>query len=58
MGWIKDSTGGFSAGLLCLAGAGLVGAGAALVLHHNPALELPDMSALNGPHEDGEVVRL
>ncbi len=25
MGWIKDSTGGFGAGLLCLGGAGLVG---------------------------------
>jgi MFS transporter, ACS family, tartrate transporter len=58
MGWIKDSTGGFGAGLLCLAGAGLVGAGAALILHHNPALETPDLSALGGPHEDGEVVRL
>ncbi|WP_042302410.1 MFS transporter [Paraburkholderia kururiensis] len=39
MGWIKDSTGGFGAGLLCLAGAGLVGAAAALLLHHNRALE-------------------
>ncbi|XUW89928.1 MFS transporter [Burkholderia sp. M6-3] len=39
MGWIKDSTGGFGAGLLCLAGAGLVGAAAALLLHHDPALE-------------------
>ncbi|WP_027798686.1 MFS transporter [Paraburkholderia dilworthii] len=39
MGWIKDSTGGFGAGLLCLAGAGLVGAAAALLLHHDPSLE-------------------
>jgi len=39
MGWIKDSTGSFSLGLLCLAGAGLVGAGAALLLHHDPSLE-------------------
>lgn len=39
MGWVKDSTGSFSAGLLCLAGAGLVGAAAALLLHHDAALE-------------------
>jgi cyanate permease len=39
MGWIKDSTGGFGAGLLCLAGAGLVGAAAALLLHHDASLE-------------------
>jgi len=39
MGWIKDSTGGFGAGLLCLAGAGLVGAAAALLLHHDVSLE-------------------
>ncbi|CDY77341.1 Nitrate/nitrite transporter [Caballeronia glathei] len=39
MGWIKDSTGGFGAGLLCLAGAGLVGVAAVLLLHHDPALE-------------------
>lgn len=58
MGWIKDSTGGFGAGLLCLALAGLVGAGAALVLHHNPALETPDLPAPGGHPEDGEVVRL
>jgi D-galactonate transporter len=39
MGWIKDSTGGFGAGLLCLAGAGLVGMAAALLLHHDTSLE-------------------
>jgi MFS transporter, ACS family, tartrate transporter len=39
MGWIKDSTGGFGAGLLCLAGAGMVGVAAVLLLHHDPALE-------------------
>jgi MFS transporter, ACS family, tartrate transporter len=39
MGWIKDSTGGFGAGLLCLAGAGLVGVAAVLLLHHDSALE-------------------
>jgi MFS family permease len=40
MGWIKDSTGSFSLGLLTLAAAGLVGAIAALLLHHDPALEV------------------
>jgi ACS family tartrate transporter-like MFS transporter len=39
MGWIKDSTGSFGAGLLCLAGAGLVGVAAVLLLHHDSALE-------------------
>ncbi|MEM5385125.1 MFS transporter [Paraburkholderia phymatum] len=39
MGWIKDSTGGFGAGLLCLAGAGLIGVAAVLLLHHDPSLE-------------------
>jgi MFS transporter, ACS family, tartrate transporter len=39
MGWIKDSTGGFGAGLLCLAGAGMVGVAAVLLLHHDKALE-------------------
>lgn len=56
MGWIKDSTGGFGAGLICLAGAGLVGMAAALLLHHDRALEV----ALNGEmdaHEEGSVVR-
>ena len=46
MGWIKDSTGGFGAGLLCLSGAGLVGVAAVLLLHHDTSLEascsLPD----------------
>ncbi|MFM0097610.1 MFS transporter [Paraburkholderia nemoris] len=49
MGWIKDSTGGFGAGLLCLSGAGLVGVAAVLLLHHDTALEascsLPDSGA-------------
>ncbi|MEX3964541.1 MFS transporter [Paraburkholderia sp. EG286B] len=57
MGWIKDSTGGFGAGLLCLAGAGLVGAGAALVLHHNPALETLDDAPRTETHGEGGVVR-
>ncbi|SAL09730.1 MFS transporter [Caballeronia telluris] len=39
MGWIKDSTGSFGAGLLCLSGAGLVGVAAVLLLHHDTALE-------------------
>lgn len=39
MGWIKDSTGGFGAGLLCLAGAGIVGVAAVLLLHHDASLE-------------------
>ncbi|GAB5097302.1 MFS transporter [Caballeronia sp. LP006] len=46
MGWIKDSTGGFGAGLLCLAGAGMVGVAAVLLLHHDPALESID------PHDE------
>ncbi|WP_345814122.1 MFS transporter [Paraburkholderia sp. PREW-6R] len=50
MGWIKDSTGGFGAGLLCLSGAGLVGMGAVLLLRHDRSLEtaagqLPDEGA-------------
>jgi D-galactonate transporter len=49
MGWIKDSTGGFGAGLLCLSGAGLVGVAAVLLLHHDASLEascsLPDPGA-------------
>ncbi|SPB13701.1 membrane protein [Caballeronia novacaledonica] len=51
MGWIKDSTGGFGAGLLCLAGAGMVGVAAVLLLHHDSALE-----TISGAHdiEDGE----
>jgi len=39
MGWIKDSTGSFAAGLLCLAGAGLVGVAVVLLLRHDTALE-------------------
>ncbi|NKJ46741.1 MFS transporter [Burkholderia sp. SG-MS1] len=53
MGWIKDSTGGFGAGLLCLSGAGLVGVAAVLLLHHDASLEasasgLPDPRAAGG----------
>ena len=39
MGWIKDSTGSFAAGLLCLSGAGLIGVAAVLLLRHDTALE-------------------
>ncbi|GJH09901.1 MFS transporter [Caballeronia sp. EK] len=51
MGWIKDSTGGFGAGLLCLAGAGMVGVAAVLLLHHDSSME-----TISGAHdiEDGE----
>jgi MFS transporter, ACS family, tartrate transporter len=52
MGWIKDSTGGFGAGLLCLSGAGLVGMAAVLLLHHDPSLEassgMPDPATAGG----------
>ncbi|MFM0337154.1 MFS transporter [Paraburkholderia fungorum] len=48
MGWIKDSTGGFGAGLLCLSGAGLVGVAAVLLLHHDASLE----ASSSLPHPD------
>ncbi|BBU33216.1 MFS transporter (plasmid) [Burkholderia sp. THE68] len=52
MGWIKDSTGGFGAGLLCLAGAGMVGVAAVLLLHHDASME-----TISGAHDgdSGEV---
>ncbi|HEX6841293.1 MAG TPA: MFS transporter [Stellaceae bacterium] len=40
MGWLKDATGGFTAGLLTLAGAALIAAGIVLALHHDRKLEL------------------
>ncbi|MFM0523202.1 MULTISPECIES: MFS transporter [Caballeronia] len=46
MGWIKDSTGGFGAGLLCLAGAGMVGVAAVLLLHHDSSME-----TISGAHD-------
>jgi MFS transporter, ACS family, tartrate transporter len=46
MGWIKDSTGSFGAGLLCLSGAGMVGVAAVLLLHHDSALE-----TISGAHD-------
>ncbi|SIO67189.1 MFS transporter [Paraburkholderia phenazinium] len=56
MGWIKDSTGGFGAGLLCLSGAGLVGVAAVLLLHHDTALEnAPDTVAGPAVGPGGEV---
>jgi D-galactonate transporter len=56
MGWIKDSTGSFGAGLLCLSGAGLVGMAAALLLHHDRALEERMRSSeLKAPAEEGII---
>ena len=40
MGWLKDATGAYTAGLLTIAGTGLVGAGIVLALHHDTKLEL------------------
>ncbi|MCK8784027.1 MFS transporter [Roseomonas sp. NAR14] len=39
MGWIKDRTGSFDLGLLCLAAAGLVGMAIVLLLRHDAHLE-------------------
>jgi len=57
MGWIKDSTGGFGAGLLCLAGAGLVGVAAVLLLHHDTSLETMHGSPHAQPPEGAGVAR-
>lgn len=57
MGWIKDNTGGFGAGLLCLAGAGLIGVAAVLLLDHDTALEASMGSAEANPAGSGSVVR-
>ncbi|WGS48099.1 MFS transporter [Paraburkholderia sp. D15] len=57
MGWIKDSTGGFGAGLLCLSGAGLVGVAAVLLLHHDASLEAASGRAGPGAAGEPEVVR-
>jgi MFS transporter, ACS family, tartrate transporter len=48
MGWIRDSTGSFGAGLLCLAGAGLVSVATVLLLHHDTALESAPMAPRTG----------
>jgi nitrate/nitrite transporter NarK len=40
MGWLKDTTGAYTAGLLTIAATALVGAGIVLILHHDPKLEL------------------
>jgi MFS transporter, ACS family, tartrate transporter len=46
MGWLKDVTGDFTAGLVCLALAAAIGAVAVLLLRVNPALErAPQVSA-------------
>jgi ACS family tartrate transporter-like MFS transporter len=55
MGWIKDSTGGFGAGLLCLAGAGLVGVAAVLLLHHDTTLEHAPDARMDPIGTSGEV---
>jgi len=39
MGWLKDTTGSFTAGLVCLAVAAAIGAVAVMLLRVNPALE-------------------
>ena len=39
MGWIKDATGGFTGGLLLIAGLAVLAAGIVLALGHEPALE-------------------
>ena len=39
MGWIRDQTGSYTGGLLCLAGAGLVGLVVVLALRVDPGLE-------------------
>jgi ACS family tartrate transporter-like MFS transporter len=57
MGWIKDSTGSFGAGLLCLSGAGLMGVAAVLLLHHDSALEVTSSPLDPNATEHGSVVR-
>jgi MFS transporter, ACS family, tartrate transporter len=44
VGWIKDSTGSFSAGLICLSVAGLVGVVTVLLLRHDTVLEKAPMA--------------
>jgi len=39
MGWLKNTTGSFTPGLVSLAGAAAIGAVAVLLLRVNPALE-------------------
>jgi MFS transporter, ACS family, tartrate transporter len=46
MGWLKDATGNFSAGLLVLAACGIIGTGIVLALGHDARLErTPDRRA-------------
>jgi hypothetical protein len=40
MGWLKDATGAYEAGLLTIAAAALIAAGVVLLLHHDERLEL------------------
>ncbi|CCE01294.1 MFS transporter [Bradyrhizobium sp. STM 3809] len=39
MGWLRDHTGSYTAGLLLLAGLGIIAMGIVLVIGHDPALE-------------------
>jgi MFS transporter, ACS family, tartrate transporter len=48
-GWLKDSTGSEFAGMAFLAVCALIGAGIALALGHDPALEKPAAGASSGP---------
>ncbi|MGF6793336.1 MFS transporter [Paraburkholderia sp. 35.1] len=57
MGWIKDSTGGFGAGLLCLSGAGLIGMAAVLLLHHDTSLETTQGNPHARPPGEAGVAR-
>ncbi|MBB5496050.1 MFS transporter [Paraburkholderia sp. MM5384-R2] len=57
MGWIKDSTGGFGAGLLCLSGAGLIGMAAVLLLHHDTSLETTHGNPHARPRGEAGVAR-
>ncbi len=45
MGWLRDATGNFDAGLLVIAALGLVGMVTALLIAHNAKLERAPESA-------------
>jgi hypothetical protein len=49
MGYLKDQTGDFKVGLLCLAAIAFAGAGVVLTLRINPALERAAMEPRGGP---------
>jgi nitrate/nitrite transporter NarK len=46
MGWLKDATGGFSAGLWAISGAAVVAMVVVLLLHHDRRLERVSASTL------------